>query len=122
MQPTYGQPFNPDDLRQFTGTDHYYRYGPMCKQMLLTDGVQFLMLNGAAWLVDVIASYQHTANVKKEPFQVWRAKVNSDKSCDVQCDDGNTNIIVTQHVEFTDLPCDVVLYYIDNVLLLSNEY
>lgn len=38
-------------LCQFTGTENYYRLGPVLRDALATDGVHYLMTNGLAWVV-----------------------------------------------------------------------
>jgi hypothetical protein len=42
---------DPAVLGQFTGTENYYRLGPVLRDALATDGVYYLMTNGMAWLV-----------------------------------------------------------------------
>ena len=66
-------------LRQFTGSDNWYRHG-INRSVLYTDGAQFLAEQGGAyWLLDIIAiAQQHDARVAGEEFQVWNLKVHSD--------------------------------------------
>jgi hypothetical protein len=79
---------------------------------------------GAYWLLDAIAIAQHfEKNVAAEGFQVWKLKVNEDRTASLVCDDGNHNIVYTQHIEFTDFPMDEIkLYFTDNTILLPSEY
>lgn len=59
------------DLDHFTGTECYYRY--LCG-LRLTDGVKYLADEGGAyWLLDIIASYQPDAKIRRERFQVWES-------------------------------------------------
>ncbi|MCH7559291.1 MAG: hypothetical protein IIB56_17810 [Planctomycetes bacterium] len=59
------------DLDQFTGTSQYYTYMAGLK---LTDGVKYMADEaGAYWLLDIIASYQTDAKIRREPFQVWES-------------------------------------------------
>ena len=59
------------DLDQFTGTSQYYQYMAGLK---LTDGVKYIADEaGAYWLLDIIASYQTDAKIRREPFQVWES-------------------------------------------------
>jgi hypothetical protein len=114
-------------LRNFTGTENYYRY---LFGLKLTDGVKFLAdnaSNGAYWLLDVIGSHQMTPKVRKylqtDNFQTWKLKKNDKGGCRVQCEDGNGNVITRQDIEYTDFPLDeITLYLIDGVLLLTSEY
>ena len=58
-----------------------------------------------------------------EAFQVWKLKVNADRTAALTCDDGNGNILHTQEIAFTDFPLDEIkLYFTDNTILLPSEY
>jgi hypothetical protein len=76
------------------------------------------------WLLDAIAIAQRFEKcVAAEGFQVWTLKVNDDRTASLVCDNGNDNIVYTQHIEFTDFPLDEIkLYFTDNVILLPSEY
>src|SRR5262245_6436223 len=70
-----------EDLKQFNGTDHYYRTG--FKGFLITDGVRYLCEHaGAGWLVDIIAGYQSGTDLEgrmvhlPRGLQEWRLLVN----------------------------------------------
>ena len=110
-------------LRQFCGTENYYRY-PL-NSILFTDGIKYLADNaGAYWLIDAISSYQ-TKNLKGNyPFQIWELKVNTNNSCVLtMIEDTNCPEIVHQEIEYTDFSLDYIkLYFIDNILLLTSEY
>ena len=60
-----------DDLRQFTGSEHWYRHG-LARNILFTDGAKHVADEGGAyWLLDEIALAQHyKERVAAEPFQV----------------------------------------------------
>jgi hypothetical protein len=61
--------------------------------------------------------------VASEGFQVWKLKVNADRTATLTCDDGNYNIVYTQHIAFTDFPLDEIkFYFTDNTILLPSEY
>ena len=64
------------DLRQFTGTETWFRHQFM-RHITYTEGVQFLAERaGAYWLLDDIIFGQSTvAELKNEPFQVWKLAV-----------------------------------------------
>ena len=112
------------DLNQFTGSENWYRHG-LNRNVNYTDGAQYLADKGGAyWLLDAIAICQlHEKRVAAEEFQVWKLTVREDRTATFVCDDGNDNIVYTQHIEFTDFPLDeVTLYFANNVIHLPSEY
>jgi hypothetical protein len=112
------------DLNQFTGSENWYRHG-LNRNVTYTDGAQYLADKGGAyWLLDAIAICQlHEKRVAAEEFQVWKLTVREDRTATFVCDDGNDNIVYTQHIEFTDFPLDeVTLYFANNVIHLPSEY
>jgi hypothetical protein len=117
-----------NELDHFTGTDGYHRWSILFKNMFLTDGAHHLAERaGAYWLMDIIGSYQPALLKKGEFFQVWHIYVNSDRSAQVYCDDGDGNIKVRQQIPYTDFPlADYKLYaqydgdYV--VIMLPSEY
>jgi hypothetical protein len=117
-------PLKEHDLRQFTGTEFWYRH-PFAKSITYTDGVKHVAEQGGAyWLVDDIVIAQKTVPaVAAEPFQFWKLKVNPDHSAILTCEDGNGNVVYRNDLNFTDFPLDeVTLYFTNNVLLLPSEY
>jgi len=109
-----------ENLIQFSGTEHYYRnHG-----ILITDGVKYLADSAESWwLVDIIASYQFDEKVKQEEFQVYKLKVNEDKSAVINIEDGNYNIITTQNIEWTTFPLDEIEIWFENgVAYLPSEH
>jgi uncharacterized protein DUF6876 len=112
------------DLRQFTGSENWYRHG-INRNVLFTDGAKYIADEaGAYWLLDTIAICQHhEKSVSVEEFQVWKLKVNADRTATLVCDDGSDKIVYTQHIEFTDFPLDeITLYFTNNVIHLLSEY
>jgi hypothetical protein len=119
--------FNPSDLGNFYGTANYYRHA--FGKLLMTDGVFFMFQDGAAWLVDVIASYQSPKLDKQTGgFQLWILKVNADKSAVVTCQrDSDTPNLVRQVIEYTDFPMSEITLYVEGegqqrVCLLTSEH
>lgn len=102
--------FTLSDLAQFSGTEKYHRSSAFFKDIVHTDGVQFVAEHGGAWMVDVITSYQGYKKFKAEEFQFWKFKVHEDKSCEAICTDGNNNELVNQKILYTDLTFDVEFY------------
>ena len=111
------------DLRQFTGSEHWYRHG-LVRNVLFTDGTKYLADQGGAyWLLDEIALAQRSNRVVAEAFQVWKLAVNPDHTAVLTCDDGNGNVVFTKRIEFTDFPLpEVTLYFTGNTILLPSEY
>ena len=116
-------PITEADLRQFTGTEHYYRHG-LFRNVVYTDGVQYLAEEaGAYWLIDAIAAAQYgESRVRAEEFQVWTLTVGPGHRGRLTCEDGNYNVVYRQDLDFTTfpLPC-VVLYFENRVLYLPSE-
>jgi hypothetical protein len=111
------------DLRQFTGTDQWYRHS-LNRNVLYTDGVQYLGEHaGAYWLIDEIAIAQrYEARVKAEEFQSWKLVV-TNSTATLSCDDGNGNVVFSKHIEFTDFPLlEIELWVEGNVILLPSEH
>jgi hypothetical protein len=112
------------DLAQFTGSDNWYRHG-INRNVLYTDGAQHVAEHGGAyWLLDEIATIQpYDKAVAAEEFQVWKLAVHPDRSATLSCDDGNSNIVFTKRIEYTDFPLDqITLYFANSVIHLPSEY
>jgi hypothetical protein len=116
------------DLQHFYGTEQWYRFNPLYRNFLLTDGTKYLAEKaGAYWFTDLIASYQTQLLRKQEWFQVWNIKVSADRSAQVWCDDGNGKALVTQDIPFTDFPLSEFSLYAEFdgenlVILLKSEH
>ena len=110
------------DLRQFTGTEQWYRHG-LVRNVLYTEGAKHVAdAGGAYWLLDEIAFAQHEKKVTAEPFQVWKLTV-KDSAAVLTCEDGNYNTVFSKNIEFTDFPLpEITLWFTDNVILLPSEY
>ena len=100
-----------EDLKQFTGTDHYYTH--FISGFVSTDGVQYMAEKYEAfWLLDV--AYSHAFAFRAtEDFMVARL-VTSKGAATFTLDDGNENILATQEIEFTDFPDGDFYFYIEN--------
>ena len=116
-------------LPNFTGTTAYYRYSPIFRNFVLTDGSKYLAeACDAFWLMDALAS--HLPSYKNEGFVVARLVV-VDAEASLTFDDGNGIILAKQFIEFTTFPLDkITLYVIPQdmgdevvyVILLASEY
>lgn len=112
-----------DDLRQFTGTEHWYRH-PLMRRVLYTDGVKYLAEQaGAYWLIDIIAFAQIDLAVKSVDFQAWTLTVHEDRSATLTCTDGNGQSLLRQSIPFTDFPLtEVTVWVEDRTILLPSEH
>ena len=111
-------------LRQFTGSENWYRH-PLNRAVLFTDGAKYVADSaGAYWLIDEIALAQRSQPaVAGEGFQLWKLTVKPDSTATLTCEDGNGHAVFTKEIEFTDFPADrVEFYFTDNTLLLPSEY
>ena len=111
------------ELRQFIGTDSYYRISP---NAVLTDGTKYLAdAAGAYWLMDAVASYLPQFSGREE-FIVAKLNVAGNKA-DLVLDNGNGQTLDTQHIQYTDFPLQSFQLYAcwggDYwVLMLTSEY
>ncbi|MFT8723791.1 MAG: DUF6876 family protein [Acetobacter malorum] len=128
----YTQPdtITAETLAQFIGTTRYYRY---TTGLILTDGAAYLAKNGAAWLLDIVASARLVPAVRRAEFECWTLRVDLTKHCaEVVCTDGNgereANILYRQRLEHTDFPLAELRLYVvadsdpGKVVMLTSEY
>jgi hypothetical protein len=111
-------------LRQFTGTEQWYRHG-LVRSVLYTDGAKYVAESaGAYWLLDEIALAQKgQPAVAAEEFQLWKLAVNADTTGTLTCEDGNGSAVFTKRLDYTDFPAEgVEFYYVNNTILLPSEY
>lgn len=112
------------DLRQFTGTEHWYRHA-LVRHICFTDGVKYVAdTAGAYWLIDELAlAQQFIPQVRAAAFQLWRLTVKPDCTAILNCEDGGGQVIYRKEITFTDFPLDALrLYVTDNTILLPSEY
>lgn len=109
------------NLSHFYGSEQIF-FHPFFRGVNYTQGVSFLMHNGAAWLVEAVLSHAlHNAKVRREEFVVAKLKVNGSKAM-LTFDDGNDNVVARQKIEYTDFPLPEISFYIENqVLRLPTE-
>ena len=110
-----------DELRQFTGSEQFYRY---ILGLKLTEGVKHAADTFRCfWFLDVIASYQGQGIYRAEEFQVWNLKRTEGDRFIVTSDDGNNNILGTQKIPFSDFPYDTfTVWLVNGVIMLPTEY
>jgi hypothetical protein len=112
------------DLRQFTGSEHWYRHG-LVRGILYTDGAKYVADQGEAhWLLDEIALTQrYEKAVAAQEFQVWKLAVNADRSAVLTCEDGNGHAVFEKAIPFTDFPADeITLWFANNTIYLPSEH
>jgi hypothetical protein len=109
------------DLGYFTGTEQYHSMGPLFRNIVVTDGVKYVMDNGYSWFVtDALAIVIN--KLKDQPFLVVSLKLGKGDSGKMQIDDGNGKVLYTQKYEYTDAESEVKLYFTDNVMMVTSEY
>ena len=116
---------SPDVMRQFTGSEHWYRHA-LNRKVVFTDGAKHVADHGGAyWLLDEIALIQpYDARVAAEEFQVWTLKADVLKHTGIlTCEDGNGNKVFEKALEFTDFPLpEITLWFANNTIFLPSEY
>lgn len=115
---------NPEIMSQFSGSEHWYRFG-IVPDITCTDGAKYVAdTAGAYWLLDEIALAQkYVKEVAAQEFQVWKLTVKDDDSATLICEDGNHNAVFSKPIPFTDFPKDgVTLWFADNVIYLPSEH
>ena len=115
------------ELHNFSGTELYYRITP---DTVMTEGAKFVADNGEAyWLMTAIASYLPQLT-KTESFIVANLQVTNtgnSRSALLKLDDGNDNILIEQHIAYTDFALDEMKLYACHtgnmwVIMLPREY
>lgn len=111
------------DLANFCGTENHYRH--WTRKLLYTDGIHFLVGNGASWLVDAIASYQGEKMLRTprlQDFQLWELTVTGNSAVLTCKGDSNEKPVITQNIEYTDFPFNIKIYVEGGVALLPSEH
>lgn len=104
------------------GSENFYKHQP--SETIYTDGVKNLAeACQAYWLIDLIISHQCKMCVSLERFQVWDLKRENDNVFNIVPTDGNNFKIASQHIPFSDFPCDAAtLWLVDGCLMMPKEY
>lgn len=117
------------NLRQFTGTDQWFRHWAN-RNMLYTNGVEYFAEHaggGAHWFLDIVAT-EIMPHAKTQPFMSVKLKVERPDSVAmgsavITADDGNGNVLHTRKIDLTDAPDGEWAFFLTNdVLLLPSEY
>ena len=99
------------DLGHHIGSATLYRHGLM-RSFLYTEGVQDLAEQaGAYWLIDLAASHQTNAKVRREPFQLWSLRMlpaDAENMAVAEArTDTNGRVLCKQLIPYTDFPMEV---------------
>ncbi len=93
----------PDDLLEFRCTENYFK--TMSKNVVYTDGAQFLFKNGgdsgAYWLLDYIM-FSILPKCRKEQFIVIELDVKDNKTT-IRAQDGNDKQLYKSTIPYTDM-------------------
>lgn len=120
-----------ESLTQFRGTEHYYKFSGLFRNVVLTDGAMFLAKSaGAYWLMDVVASHLPAAIRARETFAIATLKRNKTGSGAVfvlQDDIPANRKYATQRIPYTDFPLETTMLYVSFdgarwVVMLPSEY
>ena len=104
---------------QFMGTEQYYRH-PI-GAFLYTDSIKhFCEKKEAWWTLDLIGSY--VPILKKYDFLVLTFDVTGNTAVFHAKEDTDQPDIVTQEIEYTDLPESVKLYWENGVALFPSDH
>lgn len=101
------------ELGQFTGTQRWFRH--FLANVVYTEGVHYIVENGAAWLIDAIASHQTGKLLKGDlrEFQVWKFTSKNNKGVLTCQADSDRKPAVTQNVEYTDFPEGTIEFFLE---------
>lgn len=101
------------ELDGFIGTERWFRH--WTGAVHYTEGMHYLERNGAAWLIDAIASYQHGELLEGDLhyFQLWRLEAKNGKAVLTCRSDSDQEPVVTQQIEYTDFPDGGVDFYVE---------
>ena len=108
-------------LAQAIGTSQYWKVFP---DFLITDSVKLMAeMCGAYWLLNEIFVMVHDEKLKDEDFVVFKLILNGNSAV-LQAEDGNYNVLLKKDIPFTDFPLSegIIMFWCDNVLLLTTEY
>ena len=110
--------FNPADLSNFFGSENFYKY---MGGVIFTDGVKFLMDNGAHWCCsDAMIVCKMERKVAMEEFVSVKV-TRKDGGAVITYEDGNDKVLFKQTYDGTDLPCDLLFFYENNTFMLASE-
>lgn len=110
------------DLAGFTGTTRYYRYSPLFRSFVLTDGTKYLAEAGECyWLFDQIASLQFLPVIRNHPelrvMQFWYLEVREDRSAVLRCEWDKNKTVYMDVIPYTDFPLEHIRIWVGQTSL-----
>lgn len=118
-----------NELAQYTGSEHFYLYNG---NLVVTDGIRYLMDNGCAWLIDIIVSVRGLPAIQAEDFEAWTLKVDLEThTAKVIATDGDKGdgavTLYRQEIEYTDCPVKELKLFVSReghrkTIMLNSEY
>ena len=109
------------DLRQFTGTENWYRHY-FIRDVTFTDGVKYFADTAGAWWFVDDSIIEYSPLMREHGFLTLTLDV-SNSQAKITVDDGNDNVLATREIPYTDCPSGQYrFYFTDNVFLLPSEY
>ena len=113
------------NLRQFIGTEHYYRIYP---NLLATDGAKYLADEaGVYWLLDIVWSVLPKIDDDFAVLELHRKEGTSEATAHLHDGRDPQTTYHRQHIPYTDFPLEHVKLYVQDagehwVVMLTGEY
>lgn len=108
-------------LAQFTGTENWYRH-PLVRTVTYTDGVKYFADTAHAWWFVDDSIIEYAPLMREQGFLTITLVVDQTVAV-ITVDDGNSRILDSKHIDYTDCPAgQYKFYFTDNVFLLPSEY
>src|ERR1700722_6473459 len=97
--------FNLNELRQFTGSEHFFKNG-INRKLIYTEGVQYLAEKARCyWLIDEIAVILLPSLLKNRYDEFYSIQLLvTNCSAVITVGDGNGKIYMKHKIEWTDFP------------------
>ena len=110
------------NLPYYNGSEEFCKFSPLSK-LIASEGAMYVANScGAFWLLDIVASCQLIAAVRREVMQAYTLTVQDNEGL-VVVTDGNKKEIYRQEIPYTDFPLDeIILWVRDGVVFLPSEY
>ncbi len=110
-------------LPYFSGSSNYFEHKTFGYGFShLTEGAAYIRDKcNCYWLFDLMLSFKH--KLQGESFVQWDLSQAINGTWVIAASDGNGNTLASQDIKYSDFPlAGVVLWMIDNVVMLPSEY
>lgn len=105
------------NLRSFIGTNEYHDV----MGSNVTDGIAYIMNNGYSWFVtDTLAVI--TTKFKNKDFLGVKLKLDKNDGAKMIIENGDGKTLYEQKYKWTNAKKELMLFWTNNVLMLSTEY